>query len=310
LEAAQDAIVVGATDVEWKALGNSRFEIVAGARKFVVEAKGEKGERLRHVVTRVVPRLSRSATLREQLPAAEAERLLPHVKSLAAMGVLLYPREPITTDAELRLYSFIARRSTAPDEVFASLRREITVTGPARVTDAFAEGFTRQGLRVRDPQDAQRTRNTATGLAVVVSLHDEAVLQRANRELCAARRPFLPVLVTPARIRIGPWTMPGESACLHCSAPGGATAADASLTGVVARDSWPTLQSGSLGWAAGLTAQLALRAFLPMGPEHPWGRIVTLDPVACEQSTVRAWRDPYCASCATAAPVAQEWLEV
>ncbi|MER5970407.1 hypothetical protein ABT112_11845 [Streptomyces sp. NPDC002055] len=350
--------VVGATDVELTALGNSRFQIIAGARKFVVEAKGESGETLRHLLTEVVPKLNRTAPVREQLTAAEAERLRPHMKNLAAMGVLLQPRESIGSKAELRLYSFISRRTSSPDAVFASVRRDITLTGPSRVTDVLGEALRRQGLRVRDAADApdsedseagaagaagaarasgaagadDRTGNTTPdGLTVVVSLADEAALHRAAHQLCAEHRPFLPVLVTPEQIRLGPWTMPGESACPRCSAPYGASLGDTGVgtvadglagdgataddtprrttTPAVAHDSWPSLQPGCLVWAAGLTAQLTLRAFMPMGAEHPWGRIVTLDPVTCEQTSVRAWRDPYCACCATAGPVAQEWLE-
>ncbi|WP_432092992.1 hypothetical protein [Streptomyces sp. bgisy100] len=347
--------VVGATDVELTALGNSRFEIIAGARKFVVEAKGESGETLRHLLTEVVPKLSRTAPVREQLTADEAERLRPHMKNLAAMGVLLQPRETIGSKAELRLYSFISRRTSSPDAVFASVRRDITLTGPSRVTDVLGEALRRQGLRVRDAADApdsehcedfaagaarasgaagadDRTGNTAPdGLTIVVSLADEASLDRAAHRLCADRRPFLPVLVTPEQVRLGPWTMPGESACPRCSAPDRAALGDTGVSAVadglardgaagdgpqrrtttpaVAHDSWPSLQPGCLVWAAGLTAQLTLRAFMPMGAEHPWGRIVTLDPVTCEQTSVRAWRDPYCACCATAGPVAQEWLE-
>ncbi|SER48144.1 bacteriocin biosynthesis cyclodehydratase domain-containing protein [Streptomyces sp. yr375] len=300
-------VVVGATDVEWKTLGNSRFEILVGARKFVVEAKGEKGEALRYVMADVVPKLRRTAAVREQLSAPEAERLLPYMEKLAAMGVLLYPKEPIGTEGELRLYSFIARRSAAPDGVFASVRRDIGVTGPPRMADALGGALRRQGLRVRDGDAGD------SALNVVVSLADEAVLRRTNRELCAAGRSFLPLLVTPRTIRIGPWTMPGESACLDCCAPYDtattATATPAARDSGVAHDSWPTLQSGCLEWAAGLTAHLTLRAFMPQGAEHPWGRVVTLDPAACEQTSVRAWRDPYCASCASAGPTAQEWLE-
>ncbi|MFF3763438.1 hypothetical protein ACFYYR_05035 [Streptomyces sp. NPDC001922] len=345
-------VVVGATDVELTTLGNSRFEIIAGARKFVVEAKGESGETLRHLLTEVVPKLNRTAPVREQLTADEAERLRPHMKNLAAMGVLLRPRETIGSKAELRLYSFISRRTSSPDAVFASVRRDITLTGPSRVTDVLGEALRRQGLRVRDAAEAPdpasgaagaaevsaasgaagRTGNTAPdGLTIVVSLADEAALDQAAHQLCADRRPFLPVLVTPEQVRLGPWTMPGESACPRCTAPyeaslpdtgvsavadglarDGATADDSprrATTPAVAHDSWPSLQPGCLVWAAGLTAQLTLRAFMPMGAEHPWGRIVTLDPVGCEQTSVRAWRDPYCACCATAGPVAQEWLE-
>ncbi|MER5770831.1 hypothetical protein [Streptomyces sp. NPDC001985] len=300
VEAAGDSIV-GAVDVEWRKLGESRWEILAGARKFVVETSGEKAAGLRRVIADVLPKLTRTAALREQLSAAEIERLLPYAEKLTAMGVLLRPKEPIGTEAELRLYSFIARRTTAPDAVYASVRRAIGLTGPARVTDALGAALLRQGLRVRAGDGEEGA------LSAVVSLADEAGLLRSCHELCAAGRSFLPVLVTPATIRLGPWTMPGESACPRCSEPYDTTVT--ARDSGVARDSWPTLQSGCLDWAAGLAAQLTLRALLPQGSEHPWGRIVTLDPATCEQTTMHAWRDPYCASCAATGPTAQEWLE-
>ncbi|MCF3106787.1 hypothetical protein IPZ58_35260 [Streptomyces roseoverticillatus] len=330
LEAAEETkedasadVLVGATDVEWTALGNSRFQLLAGPRRFVIEAEAEKAETLRHLVMEVVPKLRRTAAVREQLPAPELERLLPYAKRLADMGVLLHPREPIDSDAELRLYSFIARRSAAPDKVFASVRRPIALDCPPRLADALTGALRRQGLRPRDAgtaddrqltaadvQAAGDARSAGDALTVVGAFADESALADATRELCRRGGPFLPVLVTPSRIRTGPWTLPGESACPHCTASYDLPATGTADATRLAHDSWTTLQSGCLEWAAGLIAHLVLRALMPMGADHPWGRVVTLDPATGGQSSARLWRDPYCAVCATPGPVAQEWREV
>ncbi|WKU48157.1 hypothetical protein Q3V23_31155 [Streptomyces sp. VNUA116] len=316
-EDAAAEVLVGATDVEWTALGNSRFQLLAGPRRFVIEAEAEKAETLRHLVTEVVPKLRRTAAVREQLAAHEVERLLPYAKRLADMGVLLHPREPIDSDAELRLYSFIARRSAAPDKVFASVRRPIAIDCPPRLADALTGALRRQGLRPRDAGPAGDGPRAATGaraaddaLTIVGALADESALADATRELCRRGGPFLPVLVTSSRIRTGPWTLPGESACPHCTASYALPATGTADATGLAHDSWNTLQSGCLEWAAGLIAHLALRALVPMGTEHPWGRVVALDPATGEQSSARLWRDPYCAVCATPGPLAQEWREV
>ncbi|AYA15578.1 hypothetical protein DCW30_23345 [Streptomyces alfalfae] len=60
--------------------------------------------------------------------------------------------------------------------------------------------------------------------------------------------------------------------------------------------------------AGGLIAHLALRSLLPMGAEHAWGRVTTLDVSTGEPSSVTTRRDPFCPDCVTRAPAAREWV--
>ncbi|MCW7944585.1 hypothetical protein AAW14_21880 [Streptomyces hygroscopicus] len=278
--------------------------MLAGPRKFVLKADDRQWESLRYVLAELVPKLRRSVPLREQVSRVEIERLAPYLKQLTSMGVLLRPCGGIDTDADLRLYSFVARRSAEPDEVFGRVKnKRIEIEGNGRMPAALADALSAQGLAVGErggPEPA---------LTVVVSHEDEAALGAANRRLCGRRRPWLPVLVTPRRVRLGPWTMPGESACPRCLAPGSAGSGGAREQRA-AQESWFTLQPGFVAWAGGVVAHMALRAFVPFGAEHPWGRITTIDAGTCEQTSLRAWRDPYCEVCAEHAPTAQEWVEV
>ncbi|MET9552020.1 hypothetical protein [Streptomyces sp. NPDC006645] len=297
-------VAVGATDVELRPLGEGRVELLVGAVKFVLRMTDEQKAALSEIVTGILPKLSRTVPAREQTTAAEIELLAPYVKQLASMGVLLFPRHTIGTAADLRLYSFIARRTDEPDKVFGSVKaKSVTLTGPDRLTTVFANLLRDQGLTV-DAADA-RTGTADAALTVAVSLGDETELDDTNRRLCGEGRSWLPVLVTPDQLRLGPWTMPGESACPRCYGPPRPVPDDLPATG-----SWLTLQPGFVGWAGGVLAHMAMRGFVPMGAEHPWGRITTIDAARCEQTSLRAWRDPYCAVCAPYAPARQEWAEV
>ncbi|THC51445.1 hypothetical protein E7X58_15065 [Streptomyces sp. A1499] len=60
--------------------------------------------------------------------------------------------------------------------------------------------------------------------------------------------------------------------------------------------------------ADGLIAHPALRSLLPMGAEHAWGRVTTLDVSTGEQSSVTTWRGPFCPDCVTRALAAREWV--
>ncbi|MFJ6822871.1 hypothetical protein [Streptomyces niveus] len=302
-----EMVAVGAADVELRALGEGRFELLTGARKFVLRITDEQEKALSEIVTDILPKLFRTVPVREQVTAAEIELLAPYVKQLASMGVLLFPRQSIETVADLRLYSFIARRTAEADKVFGSVKaKRVTLTGPDRLTTVFAGPLRDQGLTVDGAGAHPRTEtDTDAALTVAVSLGDEAGLDAINRRLCGEGRSWLPVLVTPGQLRLGPWTMPGESACPRCYGPPRPVADDLPATG-----SWLTLQPGFLGWAGGVLAHMTMRGFVPMGAEHPWGRITTIDAARCEQTSVRAWRDPYCAVCAPHAPARQEWAEV
>lgn len=295
-------VAVGAADVELRSLGEGRFELLTGARRFVLRITGEQEQALSEILTDILPKLSRTVPVREQTTAADIALLAPYVKQLASMGVLLFPGHTIGSAADLRLYTFIARRTAEPDKVFGSVKaKRVTLTGPDRVTAVFADLLRDQGLTVGggSPTGAD------AALTVAVALGDEAGLDDTNRRLCGDGRSWLPVLVTPDQLRLGPWTMPGESACPRCYGPPRPVADDLPATG-----SWLTLQPGFLGWAGGVLAHMAMRAFVPMGAEHPWGRITTIDAARCEQTSLRAWRDPYCAVCAPYAPALQEWAEV
>ena len=212
------------------------------------------------------------------------------------MGVLLRPRCGVDTDAELGLYTFVARRTESPDEVFALVKeKRIAVPGDDPFGAELAAMLARQGLTVDDRDPA---------LTVTVSCGDHERLEAENRRLCEEGRASLPVLFLPRRVRVGPWTRPGESACLRCLGPGGED------TPPTSPESWLSRQPGCAGWVGGLVTHLALHAFVPMGADHPWGRVTTLDVATGEQDSVRVWRDPYCADCAVPAAAAQAWVEV
>jgi hypothetical protein len=297
------AVIVGAPDVRLTALGEHRFEVATAARRFTVTADERQWESLRRAVTEIVPKLRRTLPLREQLAAEEMERLRPHLAQLATMGVLLRPGVPIDSAADLRLYAFIARRSTSADAIYAAVKRKpVQIAGDAEPAAAIRDVIAAQGLTLAGPGPG--TGDAPPALSVAVSVGSQAALADANQRCCKDGLVLLPVLITARWARVGPWTVPGESACLRCLPPG-----DDAGGGAVA-GAWLSGQPAFLHWLAGVVGHLALRAFVPMGADHPWGQVTTLEAATGEQASFRAWRDPYCEACARLAPVAQEWAEL
>ncbi|MFI0976742.1 hypothetical protein ACH4SP_06900 [Streptomyces sp. NPDC021093] len=286
---------MAAADVGLRLRGPGSCEIDVGPRTYVLKADPDAVRQLADVLTQVVPKLRRGAPVLRQLTADDAGRLAPFVKRFRDMGILLFPGEKacVVDEPSRRLYSYICRRAEDPDRVFADLRaKRIAVSGPEEIVSVWSHLLTEQGLSLTGPDPALR----------IVAASDEANLATANRRLCAEGTDWLPVLFGAQRVRIGPWVRVGESGCLRCHLPSHPARSAPRPAG------WATLQSGCLHWTGGLIAHLALRSLLPMGAEHAWGRVTTLDASTGEQSSVTTWRDPFCPDCAAHAPAAREWV--
>jgi hypothetical protein len=291
-----EAVAVAATDVGLRMRGPGRCEIDVGPRTYALKANPDAVRQLADVLTQVVPRIRRSAPVRRQLSTDEARRLEPFAARFRDMGILLFPGEKarVTDEPGRRLYSYICRRTEEPDRIFADLRaKPISLSGPAEIVSVWSSLLAEQGLSLTG-QDPPALR--------IVAACDEASLAAANRRLCAEGADWLPVLFGAQRVRIGPWVRVGESGCLRCHLPSHPAQPASHPAG------WATFQPGCLHWTGGLVAHLALRSLLPMGAEHAWGRVTTLDASTGEQSSVTTWRDPFCPDCATHAPAAREWV--
>lgn len=306
-------IAVGATDVTCTPTDDGRVALHAGARRFTLAMRPAQADRLRGVLTDIVPRLERSAPIAAQLGAADTERLRPYVPQLLKLGVLLTPAPgtaPIASASDRQLYLFIARRTPEPGPVYDAVkRRRVDLRGPADLTAPTAQALRDQGIVVGDVAvDPAAVPTAETGLTVAFAVGEPAVLRDVNKRRCDAGAPWVPVLVGQRTVRIGPWTSPGESACLGClpENPGAPDTPDAPPQ---AAASWLTRQPGFVRWMAGLISHLTLRTFVPMAGFHPWGRASVLDSVTADQTSVRYWRNPYCPDCAAAAAVSDVWVQ-
>ncbi|TYK50614.1 hypothetical protein [Actinomadura decatromicini] len=293
-------VLVAASDVEVR-FGDAggKCEIAVGPRAFSLAAGEDSLDALAEVLLRVVPRLRRAAPAAEQLSAAEVATLEPYVERFREMGVLLFPGDEVVIDDEpgRRLYSYVARRAADPDRAFMGVRaKRIVLRGPEHVVSVWGRLLSEQAIQVEQADEE-------ADLNIVVA-SDEEVLMAVNRALCSARRNWVPVVFSPQSVRIGPWVKAGESGCLRCFVPPD-TAAGKERS---ARPGWATMQAGSLHWTGGLLSHLALNALLPMGAEHPWGRVTTVDVVAGEQRSVTTWRDPFCDDCGERSVPHREWV--
>ncbi|GGK33877.1 hypothetical protein GCM10010124_28020 [Pilimelia terevasa] len=315
---------MGATDVACAPAARGQVELRVGAARYVLRMAPEQVGPLRDVVAALVPRLRRSRPIDAQLKPAEVARIRPYVTQLVKLGVLLTPAPgtaPVESEGDRRLYTFLARRVARPDPLFTSVKaRPVALRGPAALTGPAAEALAAQGLTVAPAAGP----GDDTALTVVFETGGPAGLRAANKGYCAAGAAWVPVLVDPRRVRLGPWIMPGQTACLRClpadphrppedaagdgrPAPApGAAPGDGGPVGVA--DTWLTLQPGCVRWLAGLLSHLAFRTYVPMGDSHPWGRATTLDALTGEQASVAYWRDPYCPDCAPAGAVTDAWV--
>ncbi|WP_447041563.1 hypothetical protein [Streptomyces sp. DSM 118878] len=311
---------MAAADVGLRMRGPGSCEIDVGPRSYAVRADPDAVRQLATVLTRVVPGMRRSAPVRRQLSPDDARRLEPFVQRFRDMGILLFPGKEVSVTDEpgRRLYSYVCRRTREPDRVFADLRaKHIAMSGPEEVVSAWSPLLVEQGLSLAEQEMTPAGREPALR---IMAAHDGASLAAANRRLCAEGTDWLPVLFGAQRVRIGPWVRVGESGCLRCHVPdlpGLPELTDLpdrpDLPSATGRSAfhpagWATFQPGCLHWTGGLIAHLALRSLLPMGAEHAWGRVTTLDASTGEQSSVTTWRDPCCPDCATQASAAREWV--
>jgi bacteriocin biosynthesis cyclodehydratase domain-containing protein len=325
------AVGFSAPDVDFTALSDERYLLRTGTRRYVVRVGSEAAVRLRRVVRSVLPKLGSAAPLHTQLTESEFALLRPYLDRFRAMGVLFFPdaevARQIRDDRDVGLYTFIARRTSTPDAVFSAVKNTVVdLVGPADLVSRWSAVLDAQGLRVRTEwrhaADAPERIAADTGLAVLVSVGDGDRLRAANACLTRRGTRWVPVLFEPATVRVGPFVAAGHSACLAClpapqaaaeagdGTPGGYEAgAPPVADGPVAR-SWLSLQPGAVAWAGGVVAHLALRAFVPMGPDHPWGLVTTIDTLHLGQREVRLWRDPCCPVCADRSAPLQPWVEV
>jgi bacteriocin biosynthesis cyclodehydratase domain-containing protein len=317
-------VAVAAPDVDFAALPDGRCRVGTGRRTVTVEAGPDAVAVLSRIVSSVLPRLTRARPLAEQLSEAELATVLPHLGFLRSAGVLLFPGDAVAgdlgTDEELRLYTYLSRRTATPDRLYRSIRSgRVDLLGPEDVVEAWAELLRHAGMPVGTvgPLGADPAPSGAT-LTVVVSVRGDdgtpdrdPLLREVNARWCAAGERWVPVLVGPRTVRLGPWTAPGSSACLRClAAPHRGDPLPVRAVSGPVRSTWATLQPGALAWAGGFLAHLALRTCVPVGPNHPWGGVTLLDTERLEQSTTRAWRDPSCPDCGAIGRRVQAWAEV
>jgi bacteriocin biosynthesis cyclodehydratase domain-containing protein len=99
----------------------------------------------------------------------------------------------------------------------------IGLNGDCRaLVTAVTSGPLPAGLAVTDVRHgheaASRAGDSDADLTVLVDhAGDDALVARAGRAMALARRPYLPVQMLAGRVRLGPLSLPGDSACFRCS---------------------------------------------------------------------------------------------
>ena len=167
--------------------------------------------------------------------------------------VPLVPRE----DLDRVLGALLDRGLLAPEP--AGHAGTATVLGTGPLAERVAELLAGEGMSVRT---GTRAATDAVGLVVVctATVEPDRVL---TRDLTAAGIPHLVVRAEPERAVVGPFVVPGRTACVHCS-------------DLVRRELDP-------GWPH-LLAQLCRSEHLPAPRQAAWAAAMAAAQVACWRS--------------------------
>jgi bacteriocin biosynthesis cyclodehydratase domain-containing protein len=314
-------VVLGAPDVALAVFGDDCCELSTGGARYELRVSGPDRDRLRQVVEDVLPRLSRLSPLGSLISEPELDLVLPLLPQLAQMGVVFLPRlaaGSLATAADLRLYTYLARRTPLVDPAFEQVRRRrVILAGPVGLAESWAGVLREQGLTVATTESWRDLEpSTATSpeeiLVLVLLGRDRPTLEEANLACHRAQRSWVPVTIEQSLVRIGPWVDYRQTACPTCSPPdpGQEVGAGWAPLGEQVATSWSALQPGATHWAAGLLGTLALRALIPLGAESPWGRLTVLDIERMEQRSSLVWKDPQCPVCSRPPHLVQEWVEL
>lgn len=333
-----DQILIGAADASICRAGDDKWRLSTAGRSVTVRMDPAAADGLARLVAGVLPLLDTALPLRALLSNDQLELLTPYLDLLVSTGLLLTPGSDPTPiiggPTDVQLYSYVSRRSPDPDRVYRLARaKRIAVHGPEHWVTAVVAGLREQGLTVTAgeswfPGDDVPPANDVDLAVVIGTYADPAAAERAeglagvNRAWAAAGLSWVPVVVRPTTVQLGPWTLAGDSACLGCLLGAGLPARGAVVghSGSAATDfrpasvrseskGWTSSQPAALRWATGLLSHLMLRAFVPIGQYHPWGTVNVLDAERLEHSSIRVWRDPSCPDCGSLTPRLEEWIE-
>jgi len=316
---ALSGIAIYPTDIIFQEIEGGRHQITAGDRNYVIQTDTENARMLDNAINTVLPRLRADAPMREQLSLSEMDMLTPCIDQLKAIGVLLFPSreaaDRIHTAEDVKIYTFCARQASDADAAFVGLKsQQIVLCSPNYLAENLLKPLQRQGFDVQCHADAPTAvaaaaSGAAADVVVLAASTSAWRLESMNAIFVRNHMRWVPVVYSPTIVQIGPWTAPGQTACLSCM---GRTNAEEPISesafwnGAVA--SWLSLQPGALTWIAGLIAHLALHATVPFGEGHPWGRVTRVNVASWSQETFPVWRDPYCRVCAKSMPAIQEWV--
>lgn len=295
------SFLIAASDTAFEVVDASHIAIMTGARTCTLESTPEQTKDLLDVLANIVPLLKESESLARDLSQPQRETLQPYIEDFIKLGVVLEAPPDIDTEAKRRLFTFLSRRANNAREIYAQARRQdFCISGPHQFIEPWRSAFEAQGLSIQPSKTPD-----SISLELVTNA---AEIPRLSKQHHSAGTAWAPLVLNPTGASIGPWVIPGETACPLCP--------ELAVTGSQpagppqdANSSWLSLQTGPLSWVGGVLTHLALRVVAPVGPHSPWGRRIDLDFLRTEQKTVSVWKNPFCAVCGPTSRPQRVWSE-
>lgn len=294
--------LIAANDVDFETTDKCHIRITSGTKSYTLKGTPEQIAELKVILTDILPLLRRSESLISDISLEQFETLQPYVLELLRMSVLLKSPKGINTEAKRNLFTYLARRTTNASSVYKRAReQQFRIIGPSEPVERWRLDFERQGLSVNT--------SDADGSIHLEVVSDEETLREQSEYYHAARISWAPVIIGPTRASLGPWVIPGETACPICPEAFDGLKSTMIRPEGSAKASWLSRQSGSLTWISGLLTHAALRIVAPAGPHSPWGRRIDIDFLRAEQETVSVWKNPYCPVCGPSPHPTRLWVE-
>lgn len=292
--------IIAAADLQIKSLSNDSIMLATGGKRFVFKTDVGESMRVAKLLDRATKKLDRPYPLSEKLSDDDENAIRPYMDELFKVGALYISNSSINTDADRRLYTYLARRTKSPETAYQDVKRRIFyIDAPPLCRSAWTPIFEKQGLVISE-------KPTSESILIRLCLSWREVADQSSIHFDELRE-WTPVLLTQSRVTIGPWVSPKASACPACNLQ---YDSESNITNFTeCQSSWITTQPGALFWVGGVLVHQALRAVSPIGPYHPWGSVHILDMVRNQCSQYTAWKNPFCQICGSTVSAQTTWID-
>jgi hypothetical protein len=269
-----------------------------------------KGNQIKQLFISIIPKLNGSQKLEEILTAEELQLIEPALDQLVQMGVIFkVSREQslhLKGDREKFRYTYLARRTFRPEDVFKQGSRKIffftNLTPLKELLSIRLDDFS--SIPYEIVTEFTSIDLIREALFVPILCESDEHLLNNIQSFCFERNiRFCPVIIKSSaveQVEIGPWVYPGESSCTSCFASGSQKTANRSDISLMLNPVYLDLLLTTLFHSY-------YQTFTGHGEHTPWGKKTTLRLESGEHRNFRIPKDPFCDKCKNTLSRTEPW---